>query len=138
MPKPSTEQTGPKTGEGRDARGRFGAGNPGRPPGIKDTRTKGKEELLELFRVGDPAAGLKSQRDRLIALANSPDEGIRFRLEIEIFEQMYGKAKESVDVFHRFDAIDEAAEMMDEANVWQGRDVDPHRSGDDDDGRRAN
>lgn len=114
-----------------DARGKFAKNNPGRPPGVKDRRAVVKEEFLKWWIDGDELAldlpagvsKLKPMQDRFRALASSGDENIRARIETHMFDQAFGKAKESVDVFHHGEIVEGASDAM--RDFWSNRGVVP-------------
>ena len=100
----------------------FVAGNPGRPKGIKDRRSQVKEELLKWFISGDRHQGpgkLKPFHQRIRELANDADSSVRLSLERHFFDQAFGKAKETVDVFHQSAVVADArSHMKDFLSSW--------------------
>lgn len=121
-----SEQNGSRA-DGRDAKGRFGANNSGRPPGVKDRRALVKEEILKWWIDGDELAlelpagvqKLKPLQHRFRELAADKDPNIRARIETHMFDQAFGKAKESVDVFHHGEIVEGAVDAM--SDFWTNR-----------------
>ena len=126
-------------GKNRLPNGRFPAGvsgNPaGRKPGLKDRRSERKEGLFALIEYGargDRRKGTKAlppRHERIRELLTSPDHNVRLATERFFFEHDFGRAKQSVDVFHHSAAIDEADELMRESGTWDPRAVEEPDAG---------
>lgn len=98
--------------------GKFAKNNPGRPPGSKGSRTQRKESMFQLFEFGEKAndrkgkAELKPRIERIKELLADKDPNIRMQAERFVWEADYGKAKQTVDVFHQSQVVEDAREKM--------------------------